>query len=1170
MHTVHSALRRCSHRPLSLRSAVVAASSSARTFSSATPASFLASSSSRTDAHVPPASPDQPATSLASRLRGRRLRPEPAAADSASASASASASTTTSPPPAHENPPHLADALADPPPVGNLTRQLDQLINKAITDSARDPREVAEERRQAEEEHERVWRLQQERKKRVRRRNEHVRNLQRQTERQDGPGERRASAGEDEQSAQPPEKHTDDELATDLRRRMGFSNPGKIKRDAKRALRAARLASGGQLTQGEKAVVKQLEVRLLELRHKRRRMLPWNELSNRLKKLEIYRLERRIQRDEKHLEEKVQKAEDRAAAGAREEVEPAQEGSFDAAVSEAAPSDHGTLPSPSPPSAFDTAPSPSSPAPIIPTSAQLAKHQVAKLKREIYAETARKAWAMRRSNIDQEILELEAKLATYSPAPRGTKGPPAPNPPKRTEPPLLNQFVEKLTFASPYASSDASATDAPWKRIEFVEGADGGEPGDATQMTERVVGSNASELGRVEGRGRLSRRKQGTEPRPYASHPALRRASSSPSPPRTPPPALSAYQHVLSPSSVPFAPTPSPLGHVPIATLSHSLTRALFNPGVHFLRDPRSGVYNFPPDALEHVPKVSEFDFGKLPQYITSSKDEVLKELAEQEGRMFAGSTSSVVGMLCQIYFWLNKGKEVNLSMLSESYQQKDCGFSMGQRLPVSIVLNYRDGRYAIDADKSFDMTTDSNILADYGHLMEKLLTTEANEFKRFLIDAEDPAPSEADHRQAYHYALTEHMVLRSQLDAHNQYLPGNGTFDLKTRGTVAIRQDRLNYEESAGYTIDRLRGEWESFEREYYDLIRSAFLKYQFQARIGCMDGVFVAYHSTARFYGFQYVPIAEMDEALFHTPETGDQAFKLSLGVLETVLQEAAGCYPGESVNVTWAADPAADVLRVFVAPQREVEMANMPEENGTDDSSGAAMPELAPTPTPSQELKKLPMTLLELRGTNYLDGEAVDGPVVVRPTSSPASAAFASDVPVWQVGFNVTKSTGDDVDLDLDPAQPSAVSAEQIARLFADTRQTQKMFSTLMLPTGVSAKDVRIAAERAKEAGVELDPSDLSVRFPIGEGIAYRGPSMTAKVLRRMSRKGTEKREKDLKNRVGEKMIVVRAEVEAVEVVEAEKGKVEGEEGKVESEGVQGETEEVKVESKEVKDQ
>lgn len=69
---------------------------------------------------------------------------------------------------------------------------------------------------------------------------------------------------------------------------------------------------------------------------------------------------------------------------------------------------------------------------------------------------------------------------------------------------------------------------------------------------------------------------------------------------------------------------------------------------------------------------------------------------------------------------------------------------------------------------------------------------------------------TDVSHRQ------TDRMVLRSQLDATNDHLP-NKTFDLKTRGTVAIRQDRLNYEESSGYTIDRLQGEWESFEREYY-----------------------------------------------------------------------------------------------------------------------------------------------------------------------------------------------------------------------------------------------------------------------------------------------------------------------------------------------------------------
>lgn len=102
-------------------------------------------------------------------------------------------------------------------------------------------------------------------------------------------------------------------------------------------------------------------------------------------------------------------------------------------------------------------------------------------------------------------------------------------------------------------------------------------------------------------------------------------------------------------------------------------------------------MYNFARDVLENVPKVDEFDFDKLPQYITSSKDETLKGLVESEGRTFAGSTSSTIGMLCQvrsllsllprliqrlvsrlallqIYFWLSKGKPINTGMLSSNF----------------------------------------------------------------------------------------------------------------------------------------------------------------------------------------------------------------------------------------------------------------------------------------------------------------------------------------------------------------------------------------------------------------------------------------------------------------------------------------------------------------------
>lgn len=291
------------------------------------------------------------------------------------------------------------------------------------------------------------------------------------------------------------------------------------------------------------------------------------------------------------------------------------------------------------------------------------------------------------------------------------------------------------------------------------------------------------------------------QPHRYADHPAIKGHETLEEPPHLspspsePPRELSSYTYTLSSSSTPFVSHPPPLGPVPVATLSHSLDRALFNPGVHFLRDPRTGVYNFDPETLENVPKVSEFAFDKLPQYVTSSKDEVLKGIAESEGRTFVGSTSSTVGMLCQIYFWLSKGKEVNLDMLSGEFREMVRSFSsllLLSQPKSNLVLPRRTRASAsvrVSPSRSSSTTamastpstlTSRSILvlartssrnmcvsffsspdvaaltvaSEQGHLMEKLLTTDAKEFKRFLADSDDPAPSQADEKQAYHYAM--------------------------------------------------------------------------------------------------------------------------------------------------------------------------------------------------------------------------------------------------------------------------------------------------------------------------------------------------------------------------------------------------------------------------------
>jgi hypothetical protein len=108
----------------------------------------------------------------------------------------------------------------------------------------------------------------------------------------------------------------------------------------------------------------------------------------------------------------------------------------------------------------------------------------------------------------------------------------------------------------------------------------------------------------------------------------------------------------------------------PIAVLSHGLDRVLFNPGVHWLQDPRSRVYNFTP-WLQSVPSVPDFDFNRIPTFVPSSRDDDLFGLAKRQGRRFAGSTSSLTGVLGQCYFLISGEKEVDLSVLSDNFKNK-------------------------------------------------------------------------------------------------------------------------------------------------------------------------------------------------------------------------------------------------------------------------------------------------------------------------------------------------------------------------------------------------------------------------------------------------------------------------------------------------------------------
>lgn len=358
----------------------------------------------------------------------------------------------------------------------------------------------------------------------------------------------------------------------------------------------------------------------------------------------------------------------------------------------------------------------------------------------------------------------------------------------------------------------------------------------------------------------------------------------------------------LSADSLDFQPVEHKIPPVP--RLSYGLDRVLFNPGVYRLQDPRSRVYNFDP-YLEKIMPVAEFDFDALGEYKTSSRDKDLLAMTRELKTKFTGSTSSMSGVLQHFHFMLSKFRGLNHNMLSRNFPEKPSKFSRITLGPSAIFLRYKpsedegtDGIYAIDADKSFDSP---NIMSWMGHSMEKLLTTSREEFEKYRRSSPEAAPDESETGKCFHYSKLGNFLMRSQLDAHDSRLPGTGIFDLKTRAVVSIRMDHQEYELGSGYQLHYDQGEWESYEREFYDMTRATMLKYSLQVRMGRMDGIFVAYHNIERIFGFQYLSLPDLDNVLHGQTDTclGDQEFKLSIALLDELLQRATAKFPGTVSN-------------------------------------------------------------------------------------------------------------------------------------------------------------------------------------------------------------------------------------------------------------------------------
>ncbi|KUJ19982.1 Pet127-domain-containing protein [Mollisia scopiformis] len=361
-------------------------------------------------------------------------------------------------------------------------------------------------------------------------------------------------------------------------------------------------------------------------------------------------------------------------------------------------------------------------------------------------------------------------------------------------------------------------------------------------------------------------------------------------------------------------------GPLNVPKLAYGLERVLFNPGVYQLQDPRTRVFNFDP-YLQTIMPVDEFDFNALKQYVTSSKDDTLLSKAAAEKKKYTGSTSSMTASLAHFHFLLSQWRLINVGNLSKMFPVQYHTFTAFQRCPTSIFLRWKDGTYAIDADKQFD---GASVLSMLGKSMEKLLTLPMEDFEKYRKGKSDQiSEEERNEPEAFHYTTMGDFLMRSQLDAYDSRLPGTGMFDLKTRAVISVRMDTDAYEEGRGYQIRNRHGEWESFEREYYDMIRSAFLKYSLQVRMGRMDGIFVAFHNTERIFGFQYISLEEMDYALHGSDDRrlGDAEFKLSVDLLNRVLDRATTKFPEKSLRIHFETrDAVTPFMYIFAEPVEE----------------------------------------------------------------------------------------------------------------------------------------------------------------------------------------------------------------------------------------------------------
>lgn len=331
--------------------------------------------------------------------------------------------------------------------------------------------------------------------------------------------------------------------------------------------------------------------------------------------------------------------------------------------------------------------------------------------------------------------------------------------------------------------------------------------------------------------------------------------------------------------------------------LEHGLQHVLKGDGIYPLTAPwmsgKSMLYKY----LRKIIQPEFIAWHRMPKYIPAKDDVTSHRIAEGlRGVEYTSSTSSLTPTLSTLYHLVSNFRETELiGGLSPNLGELPTDFAKTQRKPTAFLLTPIDSPgqiFSINAHEGIQ--SGPRILLELGNSIERMLTMPAREFldkfvlSEGVVGAEDRPSQDAqgddDPAQFYHYSLASKFLMRAQIDCRN---PDNGeVFDVKTRAVAPIRYNLENYKSFITRKLRSLRGVSDSYEREFYDMVRSVFIKYALQLRIGRMSGALIAYHNTAELLGLEYVALREIEAYVFGGSKWADIAFATSVRLLERVL--------------------------------------------------------------------------------------------------------------------------------------------------------------------------------------------------------------------------------------------------------------------------------------------